>query len=161
MCNASSICGILPILKWVQPDEGEGYLVVARDLFKGVEALSTAIHIPPRACALIASHALECTLKAYLLHKGKRSELKKREIRHNIQALWNLVYREQTLGIPEQPPDWVQILGDGHGPNFYFRYQEGENKTIVNGGQTPALVPMTDGLRKLLEQVELSTNVGE
>ena len=159
MCNTASICGTLPLPGWVQPDEGEGYLVVARDLFKGVEALSPTNSIPPRACALIAAHTLECTLKAYLWHKGKRSELKKREVRHNIQALWNLAYREQTLGIPEQPPDWVRILGDGHGPNFYFRYQEGENRTIVNGGHTPALVPMTDELRSLLEQVEVSTKV--
>jgi len=153
--NTSSMFGILPTLRLAKPDEGEGYLVVARDLFKGVEALSTANRIPPRACALIAAHTLECTLKAYLWHRGKRNELKK--IGHNIQELWNLAYREQTLGIPEQPPDWVRILGDGHGPNFYFRYQNGENRTIVHGGQTPALVPMTDELRSLLEQVELST----
>ena len=63
----------------------------------------------------------------------------RREVRHNIEALWNLTYFEKTLGIPEQLPNWVRILCDGHGPNFYFRYQEGENRTIVNGGQTPAL----------------------
>lgn len=103
---------------------------------------------------LIAAHTLECALKAYLWHKGKKSELRKGEIRHNILALWSLVYSEQTLGVPEQPPSWVRILGDGHGPNFYFRYQKGENRTIVHGGQTPELALMVNKLSSLLNQVE-------
>lgn len=159
MCNTGIINVSAPSPEIAKVDEGEGYLVVARELFKGVEALSTIQGIPPRSCALIAAHALECALKAYLWNRVKRSELKSREVRHNIEALWNLAYFEKTLGIPEQLPNWVRILCDGHGPNFYFRYQEGKNKTIVNGGQTPALEPMAIELHELLKQVEQAIKV--
>jgi hypothetical protein len=67
-----------------QPTNGDGYLIVARELLPAVEVLSTADKIPPRGCALIAGHTLECTLKAYLWHKGKRDELKCKKVRHNI-----------------------------------------------------------------------------
>lgn len=104
---------------------------------------------------MIASQALECVLKAFLCHKGKKAEIGKHDIQHNIEALWALAYKEKTLCITEVPPDWVKILGWGHGPNFYFRYQEGEknqkrNRTIVHGGQTPALIPMAIELGKLI-----------
>ena len=134
-------------------------MIVARDLLKGVEALSTLQSISPRACALIAAQALECTLKAFLWHKGKKTEIRKSKVQHNIAALWDLAYKENILGIPETPPDWAEILSSGHGPNFYFRYQEGERdqdggKTIVHGGQTPALIPMAVELGKLIGMVE-------
>lgn len=134
-------------------------MIVARDLLQGVEALSTLRSISPRACALIAAHALECALKAFLWHRGKKTEIRDRKVQHDIATLWDMAYKEKTLGIPETPPDWVEILGWGHRPNFYFRYQEGEkdkggNKTIVHGGQTPALIPMAVELSKLVEMVQ-------
>jgi hypothetical protein len=72
-----------------------------------------------------------------------------------------MAHKEKTLDIPEVPPDWVKILGAGHGPNFYFRYQEGKKdqegkKTVVHAGQTPALNPMAVELTKLVEMVELA-----
>jgi hypothetical protein len=140
-----------------QLTEGDGYMIVARDLFQGVEALSKlppSIH--PRSCALLAAHALECVLKAFLWHKGK----KKLRGEHNLLKLWDMAYKE-GLSIPEQPPDWVSILSQGHGPNFYFRYQEGvkvSNKkhVIVHGGQTPELISMRDALKNLIEMVGLA-----
>jgi hypothetical protein len=70
-----------------------------------------------------------------------------------------LAYKEKTLGIPESPPDWVKILDSGHRPSFYFRYQEGKkdqegNKTVVHGGQAPALIPIAAELSKLIVMVE-------
>ncbi len=49
----------------------------------------------------------------------------------------------------------------GHGPKFYFRYQEGEKdqqgeRTLVHSGQTPALIPMAVELEKLIKMVELA-----
>jgi hypothetical protein len=158
MCNTGNSDVTLSSLEMRQPDEGDGYLAVARDLFQGVEALSTHESVPPRACALIAAHALECILKAYLWRKRKRADLRHRDNRHNILVLWDLAYREQTLGISEDPPAWVRILSEGHGPNFYFRYQEGVNRGIVHGGQTPALASMTDELAGLIKLVE--TEIG-
>ena len=159
MCNKGIGDVTLASLEILQPDDGDGYLVVARDLLQGVKALSTCESIPPRACALIAAHTLECVLKAYLWHKEKIRELK--DAKHNILVLWNLAYGEKTLGISETPPDWVRILSEGHGPNFYFRYQEGPSRIIAHGGQTPALVPMAAELSGLLKQVELEVKAAE
>jgi hypothetical protein len=142
----------------VQPTQEEGYMIVARDLLQGVEALSTLQNISSRGCALIAAHALECALKAFLWHKGKKAEIRKPKVQHNIVALWNMAHKEKSLSIPKVPPDWCKILGSGHGPNFYFRYQEGGGRTVVHGGQTPALIPMGVELKKLIEMVELAIN---
>jgi hypothetical protein len=67
-----------------------------------------------------------------------------------------MAYEEKTLNIEEDPPDWCKILSSGHGPNFYFRYQEGKGKTVVHGGQTPALIPMAFALKNLIEMVALA-----
>ena len=133
MSNSTIINGSLPSIRITQPTQIDAYLVVARDLLQGVEALSIMTKLPPRSCSLIAAHALECILKAFLWHKGKRKEIRQSKIQHNLVALWGMAYKEGSLGIPQVPPDWVTILSIGHGPNFYFRYQEGEEKTIVNG----------------------------
>jgi len=146
---------VLPRLCMVQPTEGDGYMIVARALLQGVEELSTLTHISPRSCALLAAHALECVLKASLWHKRKKKIWTKKD-QHNLVALWKMVYEEKTLNIEEDPPDWCKILSSGHGPNFYFRYQKGEGKTVVHGGQTPALIPMAVELKKLIEMVELA-----
>lgn len=71
---------------------------------------------------------------------------------HDLVHLWSIAF-EEGLPISQEPPDWVTILGSGHGPNFYFRYQEGKEKNIVHGGQTPALTPMAAELKKLIEMV--------
>jgi len=131
-------------------------MIVARDLLQEFEALST---LPPnvssRSCALIAAHALECALKAFLWHKGRNKEIRAHDVQHNLVALWDMAYKE-GLSIPQVPPDWVTILSSGHGPNFYFRYQRGKRKTVVHGGQTPALIPMSVALKNLIEMVELA-----
>ncbi len=129
-------------------------MIVARDLLQGVEALSNLPNVSPRGCALIAAHALECALKAFLWHKGKK-KIWGRKVQHDLVALWNMAYKE-GLSIPQVVPDWCAILSSGHGPNFYFRYQKGEGKTVVHGGQTPALIPMAVELKKLIKMVELA-----
>ncbi len=157
----------LPAFSIGQPTEGDGYMIVARDLLQGVEALST---LPPnistRSCALIAAQTLECVLKAFLWNKGKKKEIRVRKVQHNLIALWDMAYKEKDLSIPQVPPSWVTILSSGHGPNFSFRYQEGEGnsvdhngektKNIVHGGQTPALIPMADALTNLIKRVGLA-----
>ena len=152
----NSIDDTLPAFCMSQPTQGDGYMIVARELLQGVEALSTLQNIYPRSCALIAAHALECALKAFLWHQGKKKEIRKPNVQHNLVALWNMAYKEKGLSIPPVPQGWVTILSSGHGPNFYFRYQEGEEKTVVQGGQTPALIPMAVELRKLIEMIELA-----
>lgn len=152
---SNSINVEFPVSSIGQPTEGDGYMTVARDLLQGVEALSTLPHIPKRSCALIAAHALECTLKAFLWHKGRKKEINDPCVRHNLVLLWKMAYKE-GLSIPEGPPDWCTILSLGHNREYYFRYQMGQGKTIVNGGDTPALRPMADELKKLIEIVGLA-----
>ena len=79
----------------------------------------------------------------------------KKDVQHDLLRLWKMAHKE-TLGIPEVPPDWCTILSSGHGPNFYFRYQEGQGKAVVQLGQTPALIPMAAALKELIEMVELA-----
>lgn len=144
----------LPAISILPPTEGEGYSIVAHDLLQGVEALSTLPPtVSPRGCALLAGHALECALKAFLWHKGKKKEIRASKLRHDLVALWGMAY-EEGLSIPQTPPRWVTVLSIGHGPNFYFRYQEGQGKNIVHGGSTPVLAPMATELRKLIDMVD-------
>lgn len=145
-----------PPLRMLNPTQGDAYMIVARDLLQSVEALSTLPNVSPRGCALIAAHALECALKAFLWHKGKKKEIRASDVQHDLVALWNMAYNEKDLSIQKLPPDWVTILSSGHGPNFYFRYQEGKGKTVVHGGQTPDLIPMTVALKNLIEMVGLA-----
>ena len=156
MSNSITINCALPALRMGQPTEGDGYMIVARDLLQGVEALSTLPNVSSRSCALIAAHALECALKAFLWHKGKKKEIRARDVQHDLVALWNMAYKQKGLSIPQVPPDWVAILSSGHGPNFYFRYQKGGGNTVVHGGQTPALIPMAVALKNLIEMVGLA-----
>ena len=153
---SNPINATVPAFRIGQPTQEEGYMIVARDLLQGVEALATLQNISSRGCALISAHALECALKAFLWHKGKKAEIRKPKVQHDIIALWNMAYNEKTLSIPAVPPDWCKILSSGHGRNFYFRYQTGERKTVVHGGLTPALIPMAIELKKLIEMVELA-----
>ena len=152
---SNSINAQLPALCMGQPTEGDGYMIVARDLLQGVEALSTLPNISSRSCALIAAHALECALKAFLWHKGKKKEIRAPDVQHDLVTLWNMAYKE-GLSIPQVPPDWCTVLSSGHGPTVYFRYQEGQGKTVVHGGQTPALIPMAVALKNLIEMVGLA-----
>ena len=70
---SNSISTALPDLSMGQPTEGDGYIIVARDLLQGVDALTTLLpNVSSRSCALIAAHALECVLKAFLWHKEKK-----------------------------------------------------------------------------------------
>jgi len=150
-----SINAVDPADRMGQPTEGDGYMIVARNLLQGVEVLSTLPpNVHPRSCAMLAAHALECALKAFLWHKGKERIWKKKD-EHNLVALWNMAYKE-GLSIPKDPPDWVTILSSGHGPNYYFRYQMGQEKTTVHGGQWPELISMRDELNNLIEMVGLA-----
>lgn len=146
----------LPSIQMGNPSVIDAHMIVARDLLQSIVALSIVDNISSRGCALIAAHTLECTLKAFLCYKGKNKEIRDSGVRHNLIALWDMVHNESPLIIPKSQPDWVRILSVGHGPNFYFRYQEGEEKNIVHGGQTPALIPMASELKLLFEKVEAS-----
>lgn len=100
MSNSITINLTLPAIRVGQPTEGEGYMIVARDLLKAVEALSILPpNIPPRGCAMLAAHALECALKAFLWQKGKKKQIRRDDVQHDLVALWNMAHKE-GLSIP-------------------------------------------------------------
>lgn len=123
------------------------YINIARDLIQGVKVLSVNNSFP-RPCSLLAAQALENTLKAHIAYT-----LKKRNNSHALLELWEVVSNESCLEIPSIPPLWVKTLSLMHGPIFYFRYQEGEGKSIANGTAYPHLVQMTEELTQIWENV--------
>lgn len=125
----------------------KAYIDIARELIQGVKVLSINNSFP-RPCSLLAAQALENTLKAHIAHT-----LKKRNISHILVDLWQVVSNENSIEIPLNPPLWVETLSLMHGPNFYFRYQEGEGKTIADGTAYPHLIQMTEELTQLWEMV--------
>jgi len=132
----------------LEADEmAKAYIDIARDLIQGVKVLSVNNSFP-RPCSLLAAQALENTLKAHIAHT-----LKKRNNSHVLIELWEVVSNKNGIEIPASPPLWVKTLSLMHGPNFYFRYQEGEGKTIANGTAYPHLIQMTEELTQLWEKV--------
>ncbi len=137
---------------WGKLTSAHGYMIVARDLLPAVEALSILPgNVPTRGCAMLGGHTLECILKSFLSHKGRGRGDLKNKIKHNLEELWKMAYRE-GLSIPKKVPDWVRILNE----SFYLRYQEGMAGNVVNAGQTPALIPMANELKDLIKVVEVA-----
>jgi hypothetical protein len=146
--NGSIDC-TLPSMKMVPPSSVQSYLIAAKGLFLGLEALATNSGQTTMACAFLAAQALECALKSYLSHAGKpETELKIPSVRHNLEWLWTEAVCK-GLCIQSDPPQWCVTLNSGHDKPYYFRYPMG-----LNGFVFPALVPMTSDLRSLLAKVE-------
>jgi hypothetical protein len=113
----------------------------------GLKVLAVASPLPALALALVAAHILECLLKAYLSRDGSDTELKKPDVRHDLNALWAMA-RAEGLRVQESPPSWVDRLSDLHKPPYYLRYSTG-----VHGIVLPGVEPMTSELGALLEIV--------
>lgn len=127
-----------------RPGPPDTYLGVANSMIRGVEQLAAASPCCHLAHALVASHVLECTLKACLSCDGDDSHLKIPALRHNLVELWVKAHQE-GLAIPETPPDWVQTLSDIHNKPYYLRYSTG-----INGLMTPGPEPATTELQATL-----------
>lgn len=118
------------------------YFGIARNMMLGVSVL--AKEAPGSlALPLVAAHVLECLLKAYLARSGSDAAVKKRQVRHNLNALWNMA-RADGLPIPEVP-HWVNTLSGVHDSPYFLRYSTG-----VHGLVTPGAEPMTSELRSLV-----------
>ena len=106
------------------------YLGVARAILPGIKRLTEPEPESPISIALLAAHALECLLKAFLSRDGSDARLRKHDIRHNLVALWSLAV-EEGLPIAKQPPYWVDKLGALHRKPYYLRYAEGINGIVL------------------------------
>ena len=144
----------LPALTIAEPSVGDGYLIVARDLARAFEVTVKIDNVPQRATVIIGAFALECSLKAFLWHKGQNEV---RNVGHNLLCLWIMAYKE-GLDIQKNFPNWLEILADGFWPNQFFRYQQAKNESgksfTPNGGQFPPLSLMAIDLRNLMEKIE-------
>jgi hypothetical protein len=125
------------------------YFGVAQSLMPGVKILAGASPLPAHALSLVAAHVLECLLKAYLSRDGSDASVKRKSVRHNLNALWAMAFK-QGLRIPEAPPSWVDGLSGLHKSPFYLRYSTG-----VHGIVSPGAEPMTSELVELLEVVRV------
>ena len=111
---------MLPGIATVRPGPPHSYIGVAQQLCEEIKVLATAENPPAQPLAMLAAHALECSLKAYLSRKGDDKRLSKKRIRHSISALWALASR-QGLAVPEIAP-WVCGLSDLHDAPYDLRY---------------------------------------
>jgi HEPN domain-containing protein len=121
------------------------YFGIAQSMVGGVVCLAGANS--PLAMSLVASHVLECALKAYLSRDGSDSRLKRPPLNHDLKALWRLAHNE-GLNVPEDPPEWVKCLSHLHKRPYYLRYS-----TDVHGIVSPGPEPMTSELTALVAVV--------
>ena len=140
----------LPMMQLVPPTPAQSFMMSAKALFSGAEALSTLTDTHPTACAFLASQALECTLKSYLVHGGRVTEKKLRNppFGHDLENLW-LEAVSKGLHVDTLPPQWCVTLNTGHSDGYYFRYPMG-----LNGWGLPALAPMTADLKAVIQLVD-------
>ena len=137
------------MLTSVRPTSAQSFLVAARALFSGAEALAVLTTPHPMACAFLAAQSLECALKAYLAHDGKSEiTLSRRPYGHDLERLW-LEASRTGLPIQSTPPEWCTTLTSGHSYPYRFRYP-----LKLNGYTMPALAPMAAELKVVIQSIE-------
>jgi len=130
------------------------YLGVAQHMLEGVRVLAAAAVVPVPALNLLAGHAAECLLKAYLTRDGSQKTVAAvtvPAIRHDLEALWHEAVRH-GLALAPSPPPWVVDLNTLHNRPFPIRYLEGPAGRI-QGMVGPNIDAMTTGLTALLDMV--------
>lgn len=140
-------------ISMVPPGPPYTYLGVAFGLISGVRILADSNPVPIVALAMLASHCVECSLKAYLSRDGSDAVLRDPKVRHDLVALWDMA-RSAGLSVGE-PPAWVVTLGAVHGAPYYLRYQTG-----VHGISVPSAEPMATELEGLLKLIHRSVRGG-
>jgi hypothetical protein len=103
---------------------------------------------PIEALGLIAAHCAELSLKGLLLAVGCGQDiLRSREVRHNLNALWQLAL-DRELPIAEPVPFWCQALAIAHNDPYMYRYPRPGWGVIV-----PQPKELRDGLDDLISCV--------
>jgi hypothetical protein len=98
-----------------------GQLRLAGEFLTAAETAVSQHLVAIRPTYWLASHAMELTLKAFLLAKGRsENELKGRGVGHNIERLMNMAVRSGL----RMPAEVVEVFRGVSGAHkiFYFRY---------------------------------------
>lgn len=121
---------------------GESFFQSAQYLKSGVEAEGVRLRFNMPVYYLY-SHAMELTLKAYLLSKGVTSNrLRSRDYGHKLQVLWEACLTE---GLPHHPindafvAQMIEVL-DPFAVDFEFRYIQVGFKSLPTFGAVEAAV---------------------
>lgn len=124
------------------------YAGMAGQFASGATALAAAKKSETISIAFLAAQSVECSLKAFLSRDGEDKRLKAdQKLRHNLCALWTLASSE-GLGIPSEPPSWLNKLGDLHASPYHLRYSVG-----VHGIVVPDIDTMVIEMNNLLKLV--------
>lgn len=127
--------------------DAAAYLSAAQGLNVGVQALAMNNEVAS-ARSFLAAQTLECVLKSYLAHKNVgKAKLKKPDIRHNLEELWQLAV-EEDAPIQQQPPAWCVRLNELHDKPYYLRYPMG-----LHGLVLPASKPMASDLQAIVSSI--------
>jgi len=140
--------GTLPPLQMMPPSPPATYMGIAYAMLPGVRILAAATPLPALPLAMLSAHVLECILKAYLSRSGNDQRVTKRDVRHNLNALWSMAHAE-GLDIQVTSPQWVDCLSHLHDSPYYLRYSTG-----VHGITAPAPEPMVTELGVLIDMVQ-------
>jgi hypothetical protein len=91
--------------------------------------------------ALLAGHALETSLKAYLLANGWSEDQIRTQIGHDLNRAWTHA-ESSGLSLPSAtPPDWCDKLNKAHASPYLLRYPPTNTGIVLpNLGQLSANV---------------------
>lgn len=145
----ASVSGRIPHLTLRPPNLEQGASAVAHMLLHGAEGLAPDNN-SSYACLFLVAHATECALKAILARSGlTEKRLRAPGLAHNIESLWSLAVAEwPAIG---EIPDWAAILSTLHDGPYHLRYL-----SKVHGISTPNARTATDGLKYLVEQMDIA-----
>jgi hypothetical protein len=119
-----------------------GQLGLAREFLTAAETAVNHDPVAIRPTYWLASHAMELTLKAFLLAKGRsENELRGKQVGHNIERLMNIAV-QSGLGMPAGV---VKVFSGVSGAHkiFYFRYGGKVPRNLTTNITVP---PINDAL---------------
>lgn len=125
------------------------YLELAQDYLRALNVL--CIETTPRVIepiGLLASQAIELSLKAYLVYKGLCVNRLRIDIGHDLTKAWNAA-AHKGLMLPNSSLYTVQLLSLSHNRPFRFRYPE--NKV---GAAIPCSLDLVKDVQAILNIVE-------
>jgi hypothetical protein len=129
-----------------------------QSLLEGAEEYRKAVELllvrptetPIEPLGLLAAHCAELMLKALLLASGESlATLRSQEVRHNLNALWQLALK-RDLPLEDPVPFWCEALAIAHDKPFMYRYPRPDWGVIV-----PEPQDLREGLNGLFSAAQM------